>query len=308
MKRFFPMLAVALSLLCAACAPDNAEEPAAGQAAGPLTVYTVNYPLFYFAERIGGEAVEVVFPAPSDADPAYWKPSDEIVGAYQAADLILLNGAEFAKWVATASLPESKLINTSAAASAQYIEIQDAMVHSHGPEGKHAHSGYDFNTWLDPAIAMRQAEAIAAAFAERLPGQKDPFFARAQELSADLNRIDEALKALAESHPDVPLIASHPVYNYLSRRYAWNLKSLHWEPNEMAEDDEWSSLEELVKTHPARFILWEGDPDEAIAARLEGLGLDSVVFYPLGNRPADGDYLSGMEANIARLGQALSAP
>jgi len=35
-------------------------------AAGPLLVYTVNYPLKYFAERIGGEHVRVEFPAPSD--------------------------------------------------------------------------------------------------------------------------------------------------------------------------------------------------------------------------------------------------
>lgn len=31
-------------------------------AAQRLSVYTVNYPLAYFAERIGGDYVEVVFP------------------------------------------------------------------------------------------------------------------------------------------------------------------------------------------------------------------------------------------------------
>jgi hypothetical protein len=43
-------------------------------AAGPLNVYVVNYPLKYFAERIGGEHVKVEFPAPADVDPAYWNP------------------------------------------------------------------------------------------------------------------------------------------------------------------------------------------------------------------------------------------
>ena len=46
---------------------------------GPLVVYTVNYPLAYFAERIGGEAVEVHFPAPPDEDPAYWEPAPTIL-------------------------------------------------------------------------------------------------------------------------------------------------------------------------------------------------------------------------------------
>ena len=33
-------------------------------ASDKLTVYTVNYPLAYFAERIGGDAAEVVLPVP----------------------------------------------------------------------------------------------------------------------------------------------------------------------------------------------------------------------------------------------------
>ena len=35
-------------------------------------VYTVNYPLQYFAERIAGDLVEVVLPVPADIDPAFW--------------------------------------------------------------------------------------------------------------------------------------------------------------------------------------------------------------------------------------------
>jgi len=42
--------------------PEGQEVQAA--AVECLTVYAVNYPLVYLAERIGGEAVEVVFPAP----------------------------------------------------------------------------------------------------------------------------------------------------------------------------------------------------------------------------------------------------
>ena len=72
-----------------------------------LSVYTVNYPLAYFAERIGGDQVEVVFTAPPDVDPAYWVPDQKTITAYQQADLILLNGANYAKWISKVSLPRS---------------------------------------------------------------------------------------------------------------------------------------------------------------------------------------------------------
>ena len=55
--------------------------PAAEQSR--LTVYTVNYPLQYFAQRIAGEHAEVIFPAPSDVDPAFWQPTAEVIGDFQ---------------------------------------------------------------------------------------------------------------------------------------------------------------------------------------------------------------------------------
>ena len=47
----------------------------AAAADNPLNVYVVNYPLKYFAERIGGPHVKVTLPVPADVDPVYWAPA-----------------------------------------------------------------------------------------------------------------------------------------------------------------------------------------------------------------------------------------
>jgi zinc transport system substrate-binding protein len=64
----------------------------------------------------------------------------------QGADRILLNGADYEKWVPQATLPDGSVVNTSAAVSDRYIETDDAIVHSHGPEGMHSHAGVAFTT------------------------------------------------------------------------------------------------------------------------------------------------------------------
>ena len=59
--------------LVAGCGDGEAPNRAAPRDAGPkgpLTVYVVNYPLEYFAGRVGGEHVEVFLPVPANADPA----------------------------------------------------------------------------------------------------------------------------------------------------------------------------------------------------------------------------------------------
>ena len=53
------LLAGTAWLACLHTADEGAEVVA--EAASPLSVYTVSYPLQYFAERVGGEDVAVVF-------------------------------------------------------------------------------------------------------------------------------------------------------------------------------------------------------------------------------------------------------
>ena len=269
------------------------------------TVYVVNYPLQYFAERIGAEQVHVVFPAPADEDPAFWKPDVETIAAFQAADLILINGAAYARWLKTASLPKSKMIDTSRRFKADYIEIQDTDTHSHGPTGEHSHAGTAFTTWLDFRQAAHQAQAVTEGLSRLLPEHKDTFERRYAELEQDLLALDERLDTIAARQRTQPLLASHPVYQYLAKRYRLNLQSVLWEPEVMPDDEEWQRLKSILQGHAAAWMLWEGDPLPTSADKLQALGVKSLVFDPCGNTPEQGDFLSVMQQNVARLQQAF---
>jgi len=274
---------------------------ATGAEGSTLLVYTVNYPLAYFAERIGGDLVQVEFPAPSDIDPAFWSPDPETVGAYQRADLILLNSAGYASWTDRVSLPDSRLVATAAGAADRYVVVEDAVTHSHGPAGEHAHGTIAFTTWLDPTIAVEQARAIRDAFARVRPQQETAFDERFAELEGDLVDLDGRLSEIVATDPARPLLASHPVYQYLAARYDMEMRSVHFEPDEPPSPAAWRDLQGILEEHPARWMLWEAEPLPETAAQLRDLGVESVVFDPSGNRPDDGDYLTVMEANLRRL-------
>lgn len=272
-----------------------------------LAVYVVNYPLAYFAERIGGGLIRVEFPAPADVDPAYWTPDAEDVVAYQSADVILLNGAGYAAWIDMASLPASKLVNTSRSFVDRYIHIEGGMTHSHGLEGEHSHGETAFTTWLDPRLAVLQAEAIRTSLTKASAENETAFTAGFESLKRDLLAIDQAVASALAGVEAEPLLGSHPVYQYFARRYGLNLESVHFEPDEFPDDEAWSELRDLLREHPARWMIWEDQPMPEIAARLVELGVNSVVFEPCANVPDTGDYLSVMRANIANLEAAFGA-
>lgn len=266
--------------------------------AGVIKICVVNYPLKYFAERIGGDRVAVDLPAPPDGDPAFWTPTGEDISKIQKADLILLNGAGYAKWVATVSLPQSKTVNTSTGVTEQLIQLEERTTHSHGPEGEHAHGGVAFTTWLDPKLAVQQARVILSALTERWPEHRKLFETGFAELEEDLLNVDTEIEQVMADERDTPLVFSHPVFQYFERRYDLNGRSVHWEPEEMPSDKQWNELAELVKTHEAKWMIWEGSPRQETVIRLREMGIESVVFNPCGNVPESGDYLTVMRENL----------
>ncbi len=279
-------------LLGTAGRAESAEKP---------TVYVVNYPLQYFSERIGGDAIEVVFPVPPGDDPAFWTPSPSEVQPIQKADLILLNGAGYAKWVKKVSLRKSRMINTSGAFSDQLIQVESKTTHRHGPSGDHAHAGVAFTTWLDFEQARRQSQAISRALGQLLPDRAAEFEENALNLQRDLSELDARLKELGKKTGDKPLLASHPVYQYMARRYQLNLRSVLWEPEVVPDLIEWRKFEKLHAEHPAKWIFWEGVPLAKSAEQLYTLGVTSIVFSPCANVPTEGDFLSVMNSNIKAL-------
>jgi zinc transport system substrate-binding protein len=273
--------------------------------AAPLSVYTVNAPLAYFAERIGGALVRVSLPTPADVDPASWSPAPDVVAQYQAADLILLNGAGYAGWVARATLPRAAQVDTSASFSEKLIARASAVSHIHGPTGDHSHAEIAFTTWLDPLLALEQARAVSQALARARPEHAASFEQNTVALEADLRALDTRLAAAAAQLHSAPLLFSHPVYAYLQRRYQLNARSLHWEPDEAPSERQWRELSDLLGEHPAQVLLWEAEPLTATRERLQSQGVQSVVYAPAGNRSDAGDWLKVMQTNAEQF-EALS--
>jgi zinc transport system substrate-binding protein len=297
MSSIFARLPGALALLLALTLP-------AESAAKPV-VYVVSYPLQYFAERIGGDAIEVVFPAPPGEDPAFWMPDAASVAGLQEADLVLLNGAGYAHWLDRVTLRESRLEDTSRSFRDEYLPVEGVVTHSHGPSGEHSHAGTAFTTWLDLRLAARQARAVEEALSRLLPERADTFRDSAAALERDLLALDARLEALAARHPDLPLLASHPVYAYLARRYGLNLESVMWEPDEVPAEAAWNALEARLRERPAAWMIWEAEPAAESVERLESLGVQSLVFEPTANRPTEGDFRGAMEQNLRNLEAAF---
>jgi zinc transport system substrate-binding protein len=262
--------------------------------------------LAYFTERIGEEHVEVVLPVPPDMDPAFWEPDEEMVRKYQKADLIIVNGAGYAKWTRTVSLPMLRMVDTSRAYKEDLIHIETNVTHTHGPGGDHSHGGTAFTTWLDFSQAVMQAEAIYKVLVRKLSAQQEDLTNNFKKLQEDLLELDKQMIAIGDGTAQAPLFASHPIYQYLARRYNMNIRMMMWEPDEDPGEREWQHLQEVSKDHSAKWMIWESEPLAPSVDKLQDLGISSTVFAPCMNKPEAGDFMDVMQANIENLQSTIT--
>jgi len=232
---------------------------------GSSGVYTTFYPTTFFAETIAMGKVPVTNLCPEDEDPIFWVPDRQALQVYQQADLIVTNGAGFEKWLGKVSLPAE-------------------------------------HTWVDPVSALSQAETIYHAMVERFPEHRRSFdegFAALKTMLEDLDRQFGELRGVS-----TPVLCSHPAYNYIARRYEWNIRNLDLDPETRLTDEQLSDIRELLETFPAETLVWEGEPTPEVSEQVaQELGLVSVVFSPcelLSAEERDNgvDYMDVMNRNV----------
>jgi len=302
MKRFIAMLLIFLLGACSEKQQETVSEKANSDTS--VLVAVTNHPLQYFVTRIAGDSVIVYFPE-IEGDPAFWKPSSKELETFQQADLIMLNGAGYESWLPTVTLPEDKMVNTSFTFSNQLIREDQSLVHKHGPEGKHAHGATAFTTWLDQQQAIQQAAAVKNALIRVQPDKAGLFDKNFTELQKELLSLDQKLLSIGDRLQHTALLFSHPVYQYLQRRYGFSGRALHWEPDIMPDEAQWQELTRVNEELKAQWMIWEDQPSGDIIRRLERINIHSVVFNPLSNRgkSKNQDFTAVMDTNFANLSE-----
>jgi zinc transport system substrate-binding protein len=223
----------------------------------------------------------------------------------QSADLILLNGAGAESWPNLITLDRRRFVDTSAVVVDKLIPLDDSVQHQHGPEGEHSHQGTAFTTWLDPQIAIAQARVLANSLIDLAPTAESQFRDNLAKLEQELTELDARLAEVLAQLDGRPVLFSHPVYQYLERRYGINGESVHWEPDEAPSTADWIALQQILVTHPATIMVWEHEPLEETKNGLAKSGIMSVPFQTVANVPDEGDFFSVMRDNVEGLHRAL---
>ena len=334
MKKWFLFIPM-LALLLAACNSDNATPTTDTEKTDDtLSIYTTVYPLQYFAERIGGEAVNVSSIYPAGANEHTFEPTQKDMMTLADADLFFYIGLGLEGFVENAKKTlaneDVKLVPTAEGVTEEQLHISTGHTHEEAIEEEHdhehdedehaeenhddhAHTDHDAHVWLSPIISQQLALAIKDELVAALPDQEATFTKNYETLVADLDTLNADFETMAAATKKKTFFVSHAAFGYIAGHYG--LKQVpvaglnsQSEPSQK----ELTSIVDLAKKENIEYIFFEQNVSSNLTKIIQNeLGAQTLTLHNLSVLTKEDitnneDYFTLMRKNIDVLKQALN--
>ena len=318
------VLLVSLMTLLVACndAEEATNDSKKETSNDVLSIYTTVYPITYFTEQIGGDAVDVQSIYPPGTDEHAFDPTQKEMMALAQADALFYIGLGLEGFVDKAKqtlkdepvtfVPLGETIKEEDLHEGHAHDHDDYDPHEHGEEEGHDHGDFDPHVWISPALSEQLAYAIKEQLIEQRPEQKEQFETNYEQLSAQLAELDENFKKMADEVPNDTFFVSHAAFGYIADRYG--LKQMSVAGLNSQNEPSQKQLAELVKQakeQDIQYVLFEQNVSSKLTEVVQKeIGAQSLTLHNLGvlteeDVANDENYFTLMERNIDVLREAL---
>lgn len=289
MKKFLGLLFMVIFL--AACGETEEIETADTafqneESTDKIEIFTTVFPLHYFAERIGGEHVDVQSVYPPGSNVHTFEPTQQEMIALAEADILFYIGLEMEGFVENAkgslqnervefvattdAIPEAELAEGHAHDHEDgHAHEEEAEDHEHNHEegiDEHDHGAVDPHVWLSPILSQKLAETIKNELTDRNPENAEEFEANYEELIVELQGLDESFKDLAENTGQKTFFVSHEAFGYIANTYGFEqIAVAGLNSEDEPSQKELTQIVELAKEQNIQYIAFEQNVSSKLA-------------------------------------------
>lgn len=321
MKRLLTVLFFLITTTVLAACGDAEQSATDTVADNTLSIYTTVYPLQYFAERIGGEYVDVASIYPAGANEHTFEPTQKDMMALADADLFFYVGLGLEGFVdkaqKTLANEHVTLVATADQIDPEKLDISTGHIHAEdehdheATEEEHAHE-HDSHVWLSPIISQDLAAIIKEELTAALPEQEAVFTENYETLVAELETLHHEFEAMAAATTKKTFFVSHAAFGYIAGQYGFTQVPIaglnsQSEPSQK----ELTKIVDLAKKEDIQYIFFEQNVSSNLTTVIQNeVGADSLILHNLSVLTAEDiknkeTYFTLMKKNIDALKTAL---
>lgn len=270
---------------------------------GKFSVITSFYPLYFFAEWIGGDKAVVTNIVPAGAEPHDYEPTAQDMAQMEKSRLIVVNGGGLEAW-------SDRLAKNISAKNTTIVVAGEGLLTREMRENGAVTT--DPHIWLDPVLAKKMAERIALGFEAVDPEHAAFYRENAGRLLEQLDDLDATYRSGLQACAEKNIITSHSAFGYVAAEYGFNQVSIAGlSPDAEPSPSELARIAQFAKTNNVRYIFFESLVSPKLSQTIAAeVGAETLVLNPLeglsdGELAGGEDYFSVMYNNLVNLQTAL---
>jgi zinc/manganese transport system substrate-binding protein len=251
------------------------------------------------ARQIGGDRVAVVsIMSNPDQDPHLFETTPGIVRQLAAAQIVILNGANYDPWM-------DKLL--AATPRAGRTVVSAAQLTGRKP-------GNNPHLWYDPATMPAMATAIADALAKADSAHAPDYAARLKTTLAALARITQRVAQLKAKHAGIPVTATEPVFGPMTDALGLTMRNQRFQLAMMNDTEpsarDVAAFESDLKERKVKALIYNSQVSEKLTERLRDIaGKAKVpVIGVTETMPPNVSFQDWVLGELDALDKALSEP
>ena len=305
MTKTIALIAAGAVLVCAAAFMllRDSKHPKAADQPRRILVTTSFYPLFFFAQGIGGDRAEVINITPAGAEPHDYEPTANDIALIESSSLLILNGGGLEAWGRNIKKNIDPQHTTVIVAAEGLISL---LVND---EGK---SASDPHVWLSPPLAEQMVGRITQGFIQVDGTAREYYRLNANVLKAKLQELDTAFKKGLAVCRTRTIITSHAAFGYLASAYGLKQISIAGlSPDAEPSPRQLMKIAKFATDNQVRFIFFESLASPKLSQTIaREIGAETLVLNPLeGLSNTDlamgKNFLTEMQNNLTNLKRAL---
>lgn len=269
-----------------------------------LKVFTSFYTMYDFAQKIGGDKIEVVNLVPSGTEPHDWEPQANDIAGLEKADVFIYNGAGLEHWATSVlgSLQNKNIVTVEASSGISLLEGKHEA-EERVADAKEASA--DPHVWLSPVNAKKEMENIKNALVKADPSNKDTFEANYSKYAAKADELDNQFRQMTNNLKNKDLIVAHQAFGYLCNEYGLNQVAIEGlSPDSEPDAARMAEIIQFAKERKITTIFFEELVSPKIAETIaKATGAKTAVLDPIEglsdeNKANGMEYFSIMEKNL----------
>lgn len=260
------------------------------------------FPLYEFAKEVGKDKVDVSLLVPQGVEPHDWEPSIQDLQRVLKADIVVINGMGFEKWIEDVKKVNSDLVIIDSSVG---IRILNDYVNEH--DVQHNLPAGDSHIWLNPLFAKIQVQNIAKGLKKIDPSNAEFYNNNSENYIKKLDSLDLKIRnELSDCKKD--FIVFHNAFTYFANEYNLNQYTIlsSNEPHGEPTSKNLEKIIKLAKEMKISTIFTEEAVDQRTSQVIANeLGGRVLTLSPLEVSNSNISYIEKMEENLANLKEVL---